>query len=254
MLQTLLECFHAATGRRDLPVIGIIDWHEVPTQSEFQAFKEWFESLGFTCVIADPRELEYSGGKLRAGGTVIDLIYKRVLIHELVEREGMEHPMVRAVRDRAVCMVNPFRCKVLHKKASLAVLSDERNAALFDAPMRKAIARPHSVDAGGGGANDDLAGARTWTCWTMSRGTARSSCSSRTTTTAARGSCWAGRWMMPPGAGRWRPLASRRRSCRSGSTSRASCFRRWIDGKLLVSDRIVDTAPYVFGGSMWTAA
>ena len=37
-------------------------------------------------------------------------------------------------------MVNPFRCKVLHKKASLAVLSDERNAALFDAPMRQAIA------------------------------------------------------------------------------------------------------------------
>ena len=28
-------------------------------------------------------------------------------------------------------MVNPFRCKILHKKASLAVLSDERNAHLF---------------------------------------------------------------------------------------------------------------------------
>jgi uncharacterized circularly permuted ATP-grasp superfamily protein len=28
-------------------------------------------------------------------------------------------------------MVNPFRCKILHKKASLAVLCDERNAHLF---------------------------------------------------------------------------------------------------------------------------
>ncbi len=36
-------------------------------------------------------------------------------------------------------MVNPFRCKMLHKKASLAVLSDERNARLFSAEEREAI-------------------------------------------------------------------------------------------------------------------
>src|SRR5947207_6860150 len=38
-------------------------------------------------------------------------------------------------------MVNSFRCKVLFKKASLAVLSDERNAALFAPEQQKAIAR-----------------------------------------------------------------------------------------------------------------
>jgi uncharacterized circularly permuted ATP-grasp superfamily protein len=38
-----------------------------------------------------------------------------------------------------VCMVNPVRCKLLHKKTSLAVLSDERNQRLFDAVERKAI-------------------------------------------------------------------------------------------------------------------
>jgi hypothetical protein len=69
----------------------------------------------------------------------VDLIYKRVLINELIEREGLEHPMVRAVRDRAVCMVNPFRCKILHKKASLAVLSDERNSQLFSAEQQGTI-------------------------------------------------------------------------------------------------------------------
>jgi hypothetical protein len=69
----------------------------------------------------------------------VDLIYKRVLISELIERGGLDHPVVRAVRDRAVCMVNPFRCKILHKKASLAVLSDERNAELFTAREREAI-------------------------------------------------------------------------------------------------------------------
>jgi uncharacterized circularly permuted ATP-grasp superfamily protein len=36
-------------------------------------------------------------------------------------------------------MVNPFRCKLLHKKASLAVLSDEDNARLFSPQQRQAI-------------------------------------------------------------------------------------------------------------------
>jgi uncharacterized circularly permuted ATP-grasp superfamily protein len=62
-----------------------------------------------------------------------------VLLHELVERGGIEHPILRAFRDGAVCMVNPPACKILHKKASLAVLHDERNAHLFDADEREAI-------------------------------------------------------------------------------------------------------------------
>jgi hypothetical protein len=36
-------------------------------------------------------------------------------------------------------MVNPPRCKILHKKASLAVLGDERNSALFSDEQREAI-------------------------------------------------------------------------------------------------------------------
>jgi hypothetical protein len=64
-----------------------------------------------------------------------------VVISELIERVGMNHPVVQAVRDRAVCMVNSFRCKILFKKASLAVLSDERNACMFGEEQHRAFAR-----------------------------------------------------------------------------------------------------------------
>jgi uncharacterized circularly permuted ATP-grasp superfamily protein len=117
----------------------VLDWKEVPTYSEFLVTVDYFRSQGIECVIADPREVEYRDGKLMAGDFHITLIYKRVLISELVERGGLEHPIVRAVRDGAVCMVNPFHCKVLHKKASLAVLSDERNAGLFSPEEHEAI-------------------------------------------------------------------------------------------------------------------
>ena len=135
----ILDAWREFSGRWTGPRVAIVDWDDVPTRVEFEIFQAYFRSLGLDVVIVDPRAMEYRGGKLYGGGAPVDLIYKRVLINELVEREGVEHAVVRAVRDRAVCMVNPFRCKLLHKKASLAVLCDERNATLFTAEQREAV-------------------------------------------------------------------------------------------------------------------
>src|SRR5262245_4891519 len=128
VFHALLRAYQQWAGRRELPRVAILDWREVPTYAEFVLFQRYFKEHGLECVIADPREVEYAGGKLRAGDFHVTLIYKRVLISELLQRGGLEHPVIRAVRDGAVCMVNPFRCKALYKKASLAVLSDEGNA------------------------------------------------------------------------------------------------------------------------------
>ncbi len=139
VLRVLLDAYQQWGGRREPPAIGILDWKDVPTFSEFVLFRDYFREQGIACEIADPREVEYRDGRLRAGDFVINLVYKRVLLSELVGREGMDTPVLRAVRDRAACMVNPVRCKLLHKKTSLAVLSDERNAGLFDSHQRRAI-------------------------------------------------------------------------------------------------------------------
>jgi hypothetical protein len=139
VMHALLDAYQQWAGHREKPRIAILDWREVPSYSEFVLFAEYFRSQGIDCIIADPREVEYRDGKLVAGDFHITLIYKRVLISELVERGGLDHPVMRAVLDGAVCMVNPFRCKILHKKASLAVLSDERNAWLFNMEELAAI-------------------------------------------------------------------------------------------------------------------
>ena len=139
VLHALLDSYRQFAGRSELPRIAILDWKEVPTYSEFVLFQQYFQSHGLQCIIGDPREVEYKGGKLYAGDYHITLIYKRVLIGELLAKGGLDHPVVRAVRDNAVCMVNPFRCKILYKKASFAVLSDDRNAHLFSADELDAI-------------------------------------------------------------------------------------------------------------------
>jgi glutathionylspermidine synthase len=139
VLHALVDAYEQWSGRRDRPAIAIVDWSDVPTQSEFLLFRDYFRRQGFPCAIIDPGEVTYSGGKLTGPQGHIELIYKRVLLHELVERGGIDHPILRAVCDGAVCMVNPPACKILHKKASLAVLSDERNTSLFDDDEREAI-------------------------------------------------------------------------------------------------------------------
>jgi hypothetical protein len=141
VLDALVEAHLGIFGRGEPVSIAIVDWRDVPTRSEFLLFQDYFCRLGAACIVADPEELEYRNGRLYAAGTAVTVVYKRVLLAELVARGGLDHPLVRAVRDGAVAMVDSFYCKPLHKKASLAVLSDERNAGLFDPAERAAIAR-----------------------------------------------------------------------------------------------------------------
>ncbi len=142
ILHALTDSYRQWQGNTSTaPRIAILDWREVPTFSEFVLFYDYFRTMGIEARIVDPRDCEYRDGKLMAGDYHITLIYKRVLISELIERGGMDHPVVRAIRDRAVCMVNSFRCKILFKKASLAVLSDEKNAGMFADEQMQAIAK-----------------------------------------------------------------------------------------------------------------
>lgn len=139
VVDALLHAYQEWRGVREAPTIVILDWREVPTYSEFVLFEKEFHARGLDAFIGDPRDAEYANGRLTIGGKHVTLIYKRVLIDELVTREGLDSPVVRAVREGAVCMVNPFRCKLLHKKASLAVLNDERQADLLSAEERQAV-------------------------------------------------------------------------------------------------------------------
>lgn len=135
---SLLEVYRQWGGERR-PNIAIVDWSDVPTLNEHMLCKDKFEREGSPTVLADPRTLEYRNGKLWAGNFRIDLIYKRVLCSELIHRMGLNNPIVQALRDRAVCMSNAFSAKLMAKKASFALLSDERNAYLFDDAERAAI-------------------------------------------------------------------------------------------------------------------
>ena len=52
---------------------------------------------------------------------------------------GINNPIVQALRDHAVCLSNAFSAKLMAKKASFTLLSDERHAHLYNAQEVTAI-------------------------------------------------------------------------------------------------------------------
>lgn len=138
-LDALLTAYRES-GRTGRPAIAIVDWREVRTYNEFLIYQSAFEAAGYPTRIVDPRDLEYRDGRLRAGDFVIDLVYKRVVTAELLAREGLSSPLVRAVADGAVCMANGFRAHLLLKKALFAFLSDPQYGHLYTPDQRAAIA------------------------------------------------------------------------------------------------------------------
>ncbi|MBK8032423.1 MAG: hypothetical protein IPK17_23675 [Chloroflexi bacterium] len=138
LTSALVMAYHE-WGGVGTPQSGIVDWHEVPTLSEHEIIRAHFEKVGIKAILIDPRELEYRSGKLWAYDFRIDLVYKRVLYSELVERMGMNNPILNAVRDRAVMITNSPSAKLMAKKASFAFVSDEQNAHLFNSEQLRAI-------------------------------------------------------------------------------------------------------------------
>jgi hypothetical protein len=139
LLDALIMSYLDWGGSSTKPQIAIVDWEDVPTASEFEILKERFEKMGIPTLIADPRELEWDGKSLVARDQKIDLVYRRVLINDIVAKPAECSALVKAYSANAVCVANNFRCKIPHVKAFFAVLTDEQNGALFSHGEREII-------------------------------------------------------------------------------------------------------------------
>ena len=141
LLDALVESYREWGGTAAPPHIAIVDWREVPTFTEFEILAEAFTSAGVPTIICDPRDLDASASGLFAQGRRIDLVYRRVLINDIVARADECRALVDAYARGVVCVANSLRCKIPHKKAFFAVLTDPRRAGLFSARERELIRR-----------------------------------------------------------------------------------------------------------------
>jgi hypothetical protein len=134
MLKVLLDAYEEFLGHKPEknPIIAIVDLKDLPTVKEFELFKDYFESNGYTSIICSPDELEFDGKYLLYKGAAIDIVYKRLLVNEYLPIIKQFPALLEAYRAGAICMVNNFRSKLVHKKAIFAVLTNEKYAYLFN--------------------------------------------------------------------------------------------------------------------------
>jgi hypothetical protein len=109
------------------------------TLSQGMLLAESLSEQGSVARLVSPEQLEYADGKLRAGDYVIDVVYRLLLTRELLTRFDLSHPLLRAYRDGAVCVVNSFRSEFAQRRSLFDLLTDDAVTAHLPAADRKLI-------------------------------------------------------------------------------------------------------------------
>lgn len=142
LLQAILKTYKDWGGKNKKPHIAILEFRQ-PFQTgesgESALIAQLFRRDGHPVEVVSPDQLEYRNGVLRRGEFPIDLIFRRIRVQEFLVRFDLTHPLLRAYRERAVCMVNSFRSEMAQKKAIFDLLTDEEITASFPAVERKAL-------------------------------------------------------------------------------------------------------------------
>lgn len=141
LLTSLLKAYKEFGGKTK-PNIAIVEFRQpfqTSESNEYLVLADFFRHEGYNAEVVSPDQLEYRSGVLRRGDFKIDLVYRRVKVHEFLVRYDLSHPLMRAYRDRAVCVVNSFRSELSQKKAIFDLLTDETLTSGFPAVERKAI-------------------------------------------------------------------------------------------------------------------
>ena len=150
---TLLRCYREYGGAGDSPTIALVDWPGQKTRYEQARIAEYLDSRGCPTLVCDPRALTRPNKHLEHEGRRIDLVYRRALFIELLDKQAEVAPMIDAYRAGTVCMVNPLRSYLASSKTLMAFLCRHWPIARGACPVlptrildAKRIAQLRSVD------------------------------------------------------------------------------------------------------------
>jgi hypothetical protein len=141
LIQAVMKAWKDFGGKRH-PRIAILQLRlpfDTVECNESALLAELLRQSGYAVEIVNPEDLEYRDGVLRSAAGPIDVVWRNIRAHEFLLHFDLRHALVRAYRDRAVCVVNSFRAELTRKRALLALLSDEQVTAKFPAAERHAI-------------------------------------------------------------------------------------------------------------------
>lgn len=143
LLQALLECYREFRshnpGFPSRPTIAIVDWEGLSTSSEFELLKIFFEENGFPTIITSPQKIQVIGDRVRLEGKKIDLIYRRVITRELLNKIDEVREYIRVIQGGYACVCNPFQSYIVGNKKILSLLTDPRFQSIYSDEEKEII-------------------------------------------------------------------------------------------------------------------
>lgn len=146
-----IKIYNKYNGENKKPNVAIVDFIESATTYEFEEFKKAYEERGYNCIIVDPRHLEYKDGSLYHEDYKIDLVYRRIVTFELIERSEEIKDFIQAYKDEAVCVIGSIRSQIVHNKIVFKILHDDYTLNLLSAEEQTFVKNhiPHTGIFGG---------------------------------------------------------------------------------------------------------
>ncbi len=134
-----IKLYNEYTKTNKKPVVAIVDFKESATTAEFIEFKKAYELKGYKTFICDVRDLKYINGELTYEGTTIDLVYRRIVTKEMIDRSREIEDFISAYKDKAVCVVGPIKSQILHNKIIFEILHDKETLDFLNEEERKFV-------------------------------------------------------------------------------------------------------------------
>lgn len=134
-----LEIYKKFDPNNPKPNVAIVDFTESGTTEEFKEFKKAYMRNGYNCIIVDPRDLTYKDGKLYFKDYKIDLVYRRIVTFELIEKAEEIPDFIEAYKNKAMCTIGSLRSQVVHNKIIFKILHDEDTLEFLNQEEREFI-------------------------------------------------------------------------------------------------------------------
>lgn len=136
-----ISIFRKWSSEIDKPNVAIVDFTESGTSKEFEVFKNAFMKKGYNAIIADPRDLKYRDGHLYFEDYRIDLVYRRIVTFELIEKAHEIPDFIEAYKNKAFCSIGSIRSQIIHNKIIFKILHDEDTLEFLSEDERNFIKR-----------------------------------------------------------------------------------------------------------------
>ena len=120
-----ISIFREWNKRIERPNVAIVDFIESGTSAEFEVFKKAFINKGYNAIITDPRGLKYRDGHLYFEDYRIDLVYRRIVTFELIQKANEIPDFIEAYINKAFCSIGSIRSQIMHNKVIFKILHDE---------------------------------------------------------------------------------------------------------------------------------